>query len=225
MRIDEFDSPGDPIRKLLARLQSREDSFVERKKTAQPYEIRRAVVAFANSLGEGQEGVVFIGVEDDGRLVASFDFAPAERKAREAVSECYPPIEGVTYRSLQVAGVEVLAVVVPHSQRAPHFAGKAYVRIGASSPEASEEMLERLIADRMSPAGKLRRWIGKDIAVQVQKPGGFALPRPHVLESVDADGLVVRPKTERYSVAATWERVRIQPRVKNEALFVKILLE
>jgi len=225
MRIDEFDSPGEPLRKLLARLKNREDSFVERKKAAQPYEIRRAVVAFANSLAEGQEGLLFVGVEDDGRLVAGFDFASAEKKAREAVSECYPPIEGVIYRSLPVEGVEVLAVLVPHSQRGPHFTGKAYVRIGASSPEASDEVFERLIADRTSPAGKLRPWVRKDITVQLAKPGGFGLPRPHVLESVDAEGVVLRPKTERTLVVATWDRVRIQPRVGNAAPFVKILPE
>ncbi|TBR21179.1 ATP-binding protein, partial [bacterium] len=54
---------------LMARLSAQEDSFVERKSQGiRPQDIRKAVTAFANSLPDGQHGVVFIGVGDRGAV-------------------------------------------------------------------------------------------------------------------------------------------------------------
>jgi predicted HTH transcriptional regulator len=51
---------------LIIRLKSEEDNFVERKPDGvKRGEIRETIVAFANSLSEGQTGVLFIGVRDD----------------------------------------------------------------------------------------------------------------------------------------------------------------
>jgi predicted HTH transcriptional regulator len=48
---------------LLARLNSKEDNFTERKpEGAGTYEFRKTIVAFANSLPDNQTGVLFIGV-------------------------------------------------------------------------------------------------------------------------------------------------------------------
>jgi hypothetical protein len=63
MCIDEFDPPSFDA-EVVARLRDAEDSFVERKEPCQPTRIERTAVAFANSVAEGREGVIFISVRD-----------------------------------------------------------------------------------------------------------------------------------------------------------------
>src|SRR6266571_8938987 len=98
MRIDEFDRPSFES-DVLARLRDAEDSFVERKESCQPTKIKRTAVAFANSLPQGRDGVIFVGVCDNGDPLPPGDFKvkPAEEKARQALGECYPKIPRITY--------------------------------------------------------------------------------------------------------------------------------
>jgi predicted HTH transcriptional regulator len=88
MKIDEFDRPSFDSN-ILARLENTEDSFVERKEQVQPTRLRRTAVAFANSLREGHEGVIFFGVRDNGHVLppGAFVFKAAEKKARDALRE------------------------------------------------------------------------------------------------------------------------------------------
>ncbi len=53
---------------LLARLRQPEDNFTERKSegAASRAELRKTLVAFANSVPEGRTAVLYIGVDDDG---------------------------------------------------------------------------------------------------------------------------------------------------------------
>ncbi len=58
--------------KLLERLQDSEDAFVERKPQAVSTEDAcKTLVAFANSLPDGREGILFIGISDKGGYVAA----------------------------------------------------------------------------------------------------------------------------------------------------------
>ncbi len=55
---------------LLERLNDNEDGFTERKtEAAKPLEFRQTLVAFANSVPEGQLAVLFIGVANNGKVV------------------------------------------------------------------------------------------------------------------------------------------------------------
>lgn len=68
---------------LLRLLQTREDNYTERKLegAAHQGEIRKAMVAFANSVPIDREAVLFIGVADDGTVSASGN--PMLRKDRK----------------------------------------------------------------------------------------------------------------------------------------------
>lgn len=58
------------VEQLLARMKNPEDNLTERKlATFKPEELRRTIVAFANTVGESETGVLFVGVEDSGKLV------------------------------------------------------------------------------------------------------------------------------------------------------------
>jgi hypothetical protein len=56
---------------------------------------------------------------------------------------------------LDVEGKHILAFEFGHSQNRPHFAGHAYLRIGAASVKASASLLDELIASRNTKAGRL----------------------------------------------------------------------
>ncbi len=219
MRLDEFDRPSFDSQ-VLARLRDSEDSFVERKESAQTTKIRRTAVAFANSLPSGREGVIFVGVRDSGEPLPPglFQVKPAEEKARNALGECYPRIPRVTYRSLRVGESEVLAIVIPASPQRPHFSGGAYIRNGASTEEASEEMLSEMIADRTLASRLLRPWKGKEIMVRREEQGYGGVSqwhsvRPAILRDLDPVGLVLDYLGQR--VTAEWERVKLQPLTKD----------
>lgn len=157
---------------LLDRLKSGEHNFVERKPKADPQEIKKAVVAFANTVRNPNEGVLFIGVEDKtGKPTGELgDMDSARRKTRKAIDSCYPPID--TYmRTFKVDGKDVIAVVVPESLKAPHFVGKAFVRVGDTSKEASDEQLQVLVEDRLSQARELRKWIDKQVTIYREDQG------------------------------------------------------
>lgn len=230
MRIDEFDRPSFHT-EILARLRDAEDSFVERKESCQPTKIRRTAVAFANSLADSKEGVIFVGVRDDGAPLppGAFMAKPAEEKARQALGECYPKIPRVTYRSLRVGESEVLAIVIPASPRRPHFTGGAWVKNGASIEEASDEMLSEMIADRTEAARLLRPWLGQQIRVERQdEPAGrrrwsgqIGVYRLHSLDSV---GLVLDAGGGAW-ITAAWAQVILQPMQQGQSPHIKIRLD
>lgn len=143
---------------LLERLNNNEDGFTERKtEAAKPLEFRQTLVAFANSVPEGQLAVLFIGVANDGKVIGVTNSDSLQKKLREiAESGCYPPIRCQS-QVFMVDGKSVVAVLIEASPERPHFAGPAFVRRGSESVAASKEVYEELIASRNTKAGKILR--------------------------------------------------------------------
>lgn len=123
---------------LLERLNNHEDGFTERKtEAARSSEFRRTLVAFANSVSEGQTAVLFIGVADDGRVIGVANPDSLQKKLGEiAAKDCYPPVKCQS-QVLTVDGKSVVAILVETSMERPHFAGPAFVRRGSESVVAS----------------------------------------------------------------------------------------
>jgi len=164
---------------LLRRLKDKEDNFTERKVegTANSAEIRRAIVAFANSVPEGRSAILFIGVADDGTPMGVSNTESIQKKIREvAEKDCYPSVR-YQCEVLDVDGNSVLAVVVPASSDRPHFSGPAFVRRGAESVVASAEMYEELIASRNTKAGKILRNKGQLITFRQIDRDQWSRPR------------------------------------------------
>lgn len=136
---------------LRERLRQSEDNFIERKPDGvNARDIRRTLVAFANSVPQDRDAVLYIGVADDGKPVGVQNPDALQKAIREICDkQCYPPI---TIRSevLTVEDKSVIAVIVPSSKTKPHFAGPAYVRVGSESVEASEAVYNELITERLA---------------------------------------------------------------------------
>lgn len=142
---------------LLKLLGNHEDNFVERKQEGvATAELRQTVGAFANSVPEGREAVLFIGIHDKtGEILGVGNSDQLQKRIRDACQgDCYPPID---YKSevLLVDNKSVVAVVIAPSKSKPHFTGPAFVRVGAESPKASPQQYEELILSRTDKAREI----------------------------------------------------------------------
>jgi hypothetical protein len=151
---------------ILVRLAAPEDSFVERKTVNDLGDCLKTVVAFANTAPVGYPAILFIGVRDNGDVEEVGDLDRIQRNLSQRLSNAYPPIYTLT-RVLQREGKQFLAVIIPGSDRRPHFAGHAYIRDGSQSIVASEAQFTKLITDRNSTTYEIRKWIAKTVTVQL----------------------------------------------------------
>lgn len=144
---------------LSARLADLEDSLTERKQGVHSNdEIRKAVVSFANSVPEGRTAVLFIGVANDGTVtgIPADQVEKVQQKVRRICEEdCFPAIGIQLAGALAIDGKHVVAFEFGPSHNRPHFAGHAYVRVGAESVRASASKLDELIAAKNTKAGRL----------------------------------------------------------------------
>jgi hypothetical protein len=144
-------------KELLDLLRRTETHWIERKKSYHLTDVREAIVAFANSVPEGQHAVLFIGVGPDGK---SAPVENADKKQRDirrlAEDECFPPIR-CNPTVVRDNGIEVIAVVVEYSPDRPHFAGHAFIRVGSETKKASQELLDELIASRCDKTRRILR--------------------------------------------------------------------
>lgn len=149
---------------LFARLRAGEDTLTEIKTTPHESDVRRALVALANSATPERPGVLFLGARQDGTAVGLNNATAVGEKVATWANECYPPItfECVTLTS---DGRDIVAVIVTASTERPHFAGPAYVRDGPKTVKASPAIYVDLIASRNTKAGAILRHKGKTVTV------------------------------------------------------------
>ncbi|MGH8261351.1 MAG: AlbA family DNA-binding domain-containing protein [Steroidobacteraceae bacterium] len=136
-----------------------ESSLIERKPdNFKDKEARKVIVAFANSTPEGQEAVLFIGLDDKtGKATGVANTDELQRKYARVLAECYPTID-VRMHVLPFEEKDVVAIVVPASARKPHFAGGAYIREGSRSVLASDRLYEDLIQSRKDKTRELIKY-------------------------------------------------------------------
>lgn len=153
---------------LMARLGDREDNYTERKSSGiKDEEIRRTVCAFSNSLTAGATAVLFIGLHDKtGEIVGVENPDALQKRVREAIERCYPPITNYACRVLYKGGKDIVAVKVGASGNRPHFTGPAYVRRGSESIAASEQQFNDLVATRNSKTAQIREMQNLPISVR-----------------------------------------------------------
>ncbi len=149
---------------LLARLRAGEDTLTELKTAGHESDVKRGIVAFANSATPERAGVLFLGARKDGSAIGVENATSLGEKVATWASECYPPIrfECVV---LPVDGRDILTVVIPASAERPHFAAQAYVREGPKTVKAPPSVYENLIASRNTAAGAILLHKGETITV------------------------------------------------------------
>ena len=155
---------------LISKLTAIEDSFVESKPRGRKSEWLLATVAFANSTPIGYPAVLFIGVDDSGKIQDGGNPESDMKSYSDYISaHSYPPI--YTYpHALLKEGRECVAVIIPGSELRPHFAGKAYVREGTETKEAQPEQVAALVAQTNSKTRELLAWAGKEITFATLNP-------------------------------------------------------
>jgi Schlafen, AlbA_2 len=154
----------DEIKKRLADL---EDGWTERKlQSIGGDDVRKALVAFASSVPDNEEAILFIGIADDGTPIGVDDPDQMQKKVKRWADWCYPPIRH-TSRAIESNGKRIVAVIVQPDHNRPHFAGPAYVRIGSESPKANDRLFGELIASRMSKGRALLEAMRKSEVVSV----------------------------------------------------------
>jgi hypothetical protein len=165
---------------LVSRLKDHEDGFIERKTqgAANAQEIRKTLVAFANSVPPGRTAVFYIGVKNDGAVVGVTETDSLQKTIGDvAKNDCYPSVD-YQITVLQLDRGTVLAVEVEASDKRPHFSGPAYVREGSQSKVASEELYEELISSRNGKAGHLLRHKGQPITFRPYEMDRWGRSRP-----------------------------------------------
>ena len=155
---------------ILARLTAIEDGTVERKTISDWRDWSKAAVAFSNSLSDGQPGVLFVSVYDNGQIEEkTSNFEKLARNVSGELTNIYPPIYP-TILVMEKDGKKFMAVIIYGSADRPHFAGKSYIRDGTQTREASEENIQEFIAQRNSKAAEILKWKNKEITVNVIQP-------------------------------------------------------
>jgi predicted HTH transcriptional regulator len=143
-----------------------ENNFVERKTVKDKGGWLRTAVAFANSVPVDYPAVLYIGVKDDGVLEdvpPGHNWESQQKTVSEELSRAYPPLYMLPKIVRDEQGREFLAVIIPGSPQRPHFTGKAYIRVGAQTKEASDEEFDKLITQRSSKVYEILKWRGKDV--------------------------------------------------------------
>jgi hypothetical protein len=147
-------------------LRAEEDAYLERKpETANREEIRRTAVAFANTVEDGREAVLLIGVDDAGNVSGVQNPDGKQKDVRRILTDdCYPPIQHQA-QVFEVAGKSIVAITIQSSRLRPHFSGPAFVRRGAESVNATPAQYEDLIASRTDKCRVIQRWRDHTITV------------------------------------------------------------
>ncbi|MCW0466100.1 RNA-binding domain-containing protein [Xanthomonas sacchari] len=138
---------------LLLLMEGLESSRVERKRSWSgdvSDKVRQAICAFANDLsGSGEEGVIFVGVEDDGtpsglpitdELLLNLSHIKTDGKI-------LPP-PSLTVESHNLRGVDVAVITVRPADSPPvRYDGRIWVRIGPRRALASAQD-ERILSEK-----------------------------------------------------------------------------
>jgi predicted HTH transcriptional regulator len=142
-----------------------EDSLLERRVESDLKDLLKTFVAFSNSVRPGHTAVVLIGEKDDGSVQGVKNPDNIQKRVREICDKIYPPI---LWRSsvYEKDHHSCVRVEIEYDGETPHFGGVSWVRKGAVTQKASEEVFQKLIEFRLSKTRELAKWIGKEITVE-----------------------------------------------------------
>jgi hypothetical protein len=157
-----------------------EDCLLERKTESDLKDLRKTLVAFANSVKPGHTAVILIGERDDGTIQGVKSPDNIQKKVRETCDEIYPPIlwKSKVYEKEEMHCVRV---DIEYDGETPHFGGSSWVRKGSETIKASDEVFQKLIELRLGKVRELEKWIDKTITIA---PDPQAMAVPHFLQNL-----------------------------------------
>ena len=151
------------------RLSHPEDGLTERKpEGAGDRDFKETLVSFANSVPQGSEGVLFVGISDKGNILGCKGVESLQKTISKICdNDCYPPIS----HRLEVGefeGKTILAAIIPPSTRSPHFSGHAFRRVGSQNIKSDEAAYADFIVTRNSVGAKVIENRGRAVQVRTQ---------------------------------------------------------
>jgi hypothetical protein len=150
---------------LLSKVSDTENNFIERKTVRDHQGWLETAVAFANSCPVGQAGILYVGVDNEGRVRKQpdeFDFDKLQKSISAKIANAWPPIYFVSH-ILTHFRMEFIEVVIFGSPERPHFSGPAYVRVGPETRDATEDQYDSFVGQRSSKVRALHELIGQTI--------------------------------------------------------------
>ena len=147
-----------------------EDSLREKKVESDLKDLRKTLVAFANSVAPGDVAQIFIGEKDDGTVQGVKDTDNIQKKVKKEADEIYPEIY---YRTevYERGGKQCVRVDIKHNTLAPHFGGPAWVRKGSQTIKATETLYQQMVDLRQSKVHELTKWLNKTVTVSWSRAG------------------------------------------------------
>jgi hypothetical protein len=141
-----------------------EDNLLERKLESDLKDLLKTLVAFANSVMPGHVATVLIGEKDDSTVQGVKNPDSIQKTVRDTCDKIYPPI---LWRShvYDKEGKTCVRIEIEYDGETPHFGSPAWVRQGAETVKATDEVFQRLIAFRLSKVRELRKWLEQSVSV------------------------------------------------------------
>lgn len=163
-----------------------EDGLLERKVESDLRDLLKTLVAFANSVKPDHTAIILIGEKDDGTIAGVTNPDNIQKKIREECEKIYPDI---VWRSkvYEKDGKHCVRVEIEYSGDTPHFGGPAWVRRGAVTVKATEDIFQKLIEVRSNLIRELTKWVGTLISVKMDIPMRWTGPLIQAFESVKMD--------------------------------------
>lgn len=200
---------------LLSKLSDTENNFIERKTVNDTDGWLKTAVAFANSCPVGQPGILYVGVDDSGKVkkqADSYDFEELQKTISKIIGRAWPPIYFVSH-VLKKDDFPFVAVVIFGSPQRPHFSGPACVRVGPETRNASEQQHDQLVAQRSSKVRALQKLIGQSI--YWQSIGVFAGAGPAIVSDCNQFFLTVDGGTYKRCFPLDWVAISFDPDKKQ----------
>ncbi len=141
-----------------------EDSLKEKKVESDLKDLLKTLVAFANSVAPGDTAQLFIGEKDNGTVQGVTSTESIQKRVTTEAAKIYPEIYYKT-ELYERDGKQCVRVDIRNNGLAPHFGGPAWVRHGAQSDKATEQIYQRMVELRLSKVHELSKWIGKVVTV------------------------------------------------------------
>jgi len=137
---------------LLQFLEQGESTHVEFKETLNSKnaneKIAKVISSFANTAG----GILFLGINDDGRPVNSIEETEKDRVS-QIVLERIEPMVDMEYRFLKMENYSIMAILVAEGEEKPYFVRDhgVFIRYNATTKHVTRsELLNMVISDKQS---------------------------------------------------------------------------
>jgi len=146
-----------------------EDSLREKKVESDLKDLLKTMVAFANSVAPDDTARIFIGEKNDGSVQGVTNPDNIQKSVTKEAEKIYPEIY---YRTevYECEGKQCVRVDIKNNGLAPHFRGPAWVRRGAVTIKATEQLYQQMVEQRLDKVRVLSQWLNKEVTVAGTQP-------------------------------------------------------